>query len=296
MGQQTVYEEAAQTLEKLTGASVNGKQIERVCHHYGQQIEEQQQTDRVNQTIPKTYKQDELHYVLLDGGMLLTREDGWKEMKLCRIFSAKESVQVSKDRNYIAHSTYIGHLGNHKDFLAKVEHHTDNIGQKIIIADGAKWIWNWAEDVYPDSVQSLDFYHAKEHLCGFAECQFRELPQREEWIEQQSIRLLNDGVEEVIADLKILKSIGTKARKAKSALIRYYQYNCKRMMYKTYRDKGWLIGSGAIEAAHRHVIQQRMKLSGQRWTKKGAQQLANLRIAYKSNQWDKVHQLINKAA
>jgi hypothetical protein len=55
------------------------------------------------------------------------------------------------------------------------------------------------------------------------------------------------------------------------------------MQYKTFQEKGLLIGSGAIEAAHRTVIQQRLKLSGQRWTKIGAQQIVNLRIAYKSN-------------
>ena len=48
-----------------------------------------------------------------------------------------------------------------------------------------------------------------------------------------------------------------------------------------------------MEAAHRHVIQSRMKLSGQRWTIKGAQQVANLRVANKSDQWNEVIQLIN---
>jgi hypothetical protein len=38
------------------------------------------------------------------------------------------------------------------------------------------------------------------------------------------------------------------------------------MDYRRYRHNGWLIGSGPIEAAHRTVVQQRLKLSGQRWT------------------------------
>ena len=68
------------------------------------------------------------------------------------------------------------------------------------------------------------------------------------------------------------------------------------MKYKTYRKDGLLIGSGAMEAAHRHVIQHRMKLSGQRWTMKGAQKMANLRVAFKSNQWDHVVELTKMAA
>ena len=64
------------------------------------------------------------------------------------------------------------------------------------------------------------------------------------------------------------------------------------MRYKDYLGKGWLIGSGPMESAHRTVIQQRMKLSGQRWTLRGAQQMANLRVAQKSGNWRAVKNLI----
>lgn len=297
MGQQKVFDEAAQTIEKLTGTEVNAKQIERVCHHYGEILEQQQQLQMADpKASPQQYDADQPHYVMLDGGMLLTREDGWKEMKLCRIFSAAQPVQISKDRSYIAQSSYIGHLGSHKDFLQKVEYHTEILRQKIIIADGAKWIWNWAEDFYPDSIQILDFYHAKQHLCEFAEQHLRDTVEKQTWVEQQTTRLLDDQIQQVIADLKMLKPTTTKTRKIKATLIQYYESNSQRMKYKTFRERGWHIGSGAIEAAHRHVIQQRMKLSGQRWTIKGAQQVANLRMAFKSNQWNQVHQLINQAA
>jgi hypothetical protein len=86
---------------------------------------------------------------------------------------------------------------------------------------------------------------------------------------------------------------GPNAAKVKPTLIQYYKSNSKRMKYKTFKENGWLIGSGAIEAANRHVVQQRMKLSGQRWTIPGAQQLLNLRMAHKSNKWQEVHNAIN---
>ena len=79
-------------------------------------------------------------------------------------------------------------------------------------------------------------------------------------------------------------------------MVEYYTVNQNRMHYGTFKQKGLLIGSGPIEAAHRHVIQQRMKLSGQRWTIKGAQQIANLRVSIKSNQWKDVVELTKKAA
>lgn len=60
--------------------------------------------------------------------------------------------------------------------------------------------------------------------------------------------------------------------------------------------KGYLIGSGAIESAHRNVVQQRLKLSGQRWSVQGAQQIVNLRAYKKSDRWNEVVDFIKQAA
>ena len=79
-------------------------------------------------------------------------------------------------------------------------------------------------------------------------------------------------------------------------MVRYYESNQNRMHYDMYLQKGYMIGSGAIEAAHKNVVQQRLKLSGQRRSKEGAQQIVNLRACKKSNQWNNVVQLIKTAA
>jgi|GEM_PF-1564701 len=76
----------------------------------------------------------------------------------------------------------------------------------------------------------------------------------------------------------------------------YYETNRKRMRYRTFIDAGYMTGSGAVESAHRTVIQQRLKLSGQRWTTPGEQQVLSLRVAKYSNYWDKVRDLTRNAA
>ena len=78
----------------------------------------------------------------------------------------------------------------------------------------------------------------------------------------------------------------------KEKLLNYLTTNKKRINYGDYIKQGMLIGSGAIEAAHRNVLQKRLKLSDQRWTIKGAQQIANLRTCKKSNNWNEVKSLI----
>ncbi len=152
--------------------------------------------------------------------------------------------------------------------------------------------------MYPESLHILDYYHAKEHLCGFAETYFGEnKTAKNAWIDEQERLLLHEDTSLVIKNISALPKTGKRdAQRKRKELLQYYRSNLKRMNYKTYKQMGLLIGSGPIEAAHRHVIQQRMKRSGQRWTKQGIQQMANLRVASKSNQWDSVVNMIKMAA
>ena len=99
--------------------------------------------------------------------------------------------------------------------------------------------------------------------------------------------------EEVISNIEALPAKKQSQENSKAQLLQYYQSDKDRMDYKRYRTIGArLIGSGAIESAHRVVIQKRMKLSGQRWTKKRAQNMLTLRCTRLSGKWNKVIQLI----
>ena len=296
VGQQKVFSEASGLLKKVKGINISAQQIENVCHYYGGKLEEEIYQQIISGEASPKENDGKKYYAMLDGGMLLTREEKWKEMKLARVFSASELVSINETRNYIGESTYVAHLGNHKPFLQKVENEIDNKGEIIFIADGAKWIWKWVEAMYPESTQILDYYHAKQHLCQWAETAIKDAGQKENWIHAQCLWLFNNGIDTVIENIKQVKVNNPQVKKSRNVLIEYYTTNRNRMQYKTYKEHSLMIGSGPIEAAHRHVVQQRMKLSGQRWTIKGAQQIVNLRVAEKSNNWGKVIQIINKAA
>lgn len=298
VGQQEVFEEAAETIEKLLKIETNAKQIERVCHYYGEQLEVDFPLHQGNDTTAcRVAEVSEPSYVMMDGTMLLTREEKWKEAKVGRIFKAKSNVPINKGRKYITDSQYVAHLGGHEAFLEKLSSYTDSLRQKIFIGDGAVWIWNWVEAYYPECEQILDFYHAKEHLCDYAKDRFHDHEMMTSWIEAQTALLLDDRVEEVIEHIRSIP-LHAKKEEAESRrrLIGYYTTNLKRMRYRAFQEKGYAIGSGAIESAHRTIIQQRLKLSGQRWTKQGAQQILNLRTAKKSGQWNIVVSLTKRAA
>jgi hypothetical protein len=262
-------------------------------------VEEQQQqyaADKQEAPVLKLKEPQEPVYVMVDGSMVFTREEGWKEMKVGRLFNQSACIPIQEHRNQVMQSLYVCHFGDHKGFMNKWESYCESYKNKICIADGAKWIWNWVEDCYPQAVQILDYFHAVEKLGSYATLQYTDSVERNKWMELQQQRLRNNEANNIIEELQRSTSNNKEADKARTDVIRYYENNLGRMQYKTYLDKGYLIGSGAVEAAHRNVVQQRLKLCGQRWSVKGAQQIANLRASKKSNQWNIVINLINAAA
>ena len=138
-----------------------------------------------------------------------------------------------------------------------------------------------------------------QHLGSFAELYFKEHHVKKRWIAKQESLLYNSQVNKVIDNIKkLLQSCAdTATMNNGKQLIDYYDSNKNRMDYKYYRTIGaGIIGSGAIEAAQRTVVQKRLKMSGQRWSKQGAQNVLALRCANLSEQWNKVIELITTNA
>lgn len=296
LAQDHVFEDAEELLGAFLGVSVSAKQIQRVSEHYGEKLEDRDASlpvpeVAVNPGAPV--------YIAMDGSMIFTREDGWKEAKLGRIYAGDSRVAVQEGRTEILDSLYVCVVGSNTAFLEKFDPCVQPYGHKVFLGDGAKWIWNWVEDYYGQSVQILDFYHAVEKLGTYAALAYEDPHERRRWLELQQQRLKADGVLDVVGELKqraARRGESGEEGKALGDVIRYYESNLKRMLYGTFLQKGYLIGSGAIESAHRTVIQQRLKLSGQRWSIAGAQRIANLRACQKSNRWGDLIKKIKRAA
>ncbi len=296
LGQLMVYEEASKVIKKLLHVDISSPQIQRVCRFYGGLLDPLIERN-IEEYIPTLsgVSGDDRVYVMVDGSFLPARNKEWKEIKLGRIFNEQKIIPIHSKRKEVIESIYVSHMGSVDEFFPKLERHLVPYKNKVIIADGATWIWNWAEDNYPGALQILDFYHAKEKLVLFANHYFKDDEKRKNWIAQRSQDLKENRVEAVIEQVKSMRCKGEKAKEFKDKLIKYYIEHADRMMYKTYTDQGLLIGSGPVEAAHRSVLQQRMKLSGQKWSKEGANAIANLRCYYKSGAWEIIEKVIRAA-
>ena len=285
VGHLECYQKGNDILEKLLSVQVSASQVYRVTDIYGAQIGKT--TDPQERTLTPV-RENEVLYVEADGGMILTRQDSWKEVKVGRLFKSGDCIHASPKPGQISHSQYMAHLGNSKTFCQQMEDVIDAYevdgGSLVFISDGAQWIKNWIEDAYPKAISILDYYHAAEHLHQFAEKYFSDQKRRKQWTDRQKELILQSKVSVVIRNIKRLN-----ASKEALQLIDYYEANKSRMDYSRYTQIGaGIIGSGAIESAHRTVVQKRMKLSGQRWSSSGAQNMLNLRITSMNGRWDKI--------
>ena len=290
------YSISKELLSMYLDIDINEMQLHRVTTFYGEASEP---ILKATSSLHSLSNEKECLYAMADGSMLLTREEKWKETKLGRIFSAKNCLQIEGKTNTISKSQYVSHLGDSKTFIKKMEHVLDDYGsldeRLIFITDGAVWLRNWIEDAYPKAVAILDFYHAKEYLCTFAKDYFDDETERHNWVKEQETLLLESKTQQVIDEIYQLNK--SKQLSSGIKVIEYFSSNIKRMDYAHYKTIGkGLIGSGAIESAHRTVLQCRMKLSGQRWSKKGATKMIALRTLKMNDQWQKVVNLIKNVA
>jgi hypothetical protein len=231
-------------------------------------------------------------YIMNDGGMVPMRGKGqWNETKLGVVFRAENHLPSrSGKRGQITQARYAAHLGEQEDFKPQLEAAIEAekrapIEEYVWLGDGALGNWTLARTVCPQATQVLDFQHALEKAMTCEKVllgeQHPELPaKKSDW----EARLLSGDVDTSIATLmgKLGETSSSEQVAALDDLIRYYRNNQCRMRYDEYLRRGLLIGSGPVESGHRHVIQTRMKRSGQHWSLPGGKKMARLRAAYRT--------------
>lgn len=169
-----------------------------------------------------------------------------------------------------------------------------HIQARIALTDGCEALQQRMQHYFPEFTLILDFIHANEYLWKAANSLFGEqAPQRNPWVEKQTLSILSGHTDQVIALLRTLaqQSKRTKAqRQALETAANYFQRNLAFMRYHDYLTKGWPIASGVIEGACRHLVKDRCELSGMRWSQDGAENLLRLRAVAENGDWDDYHQ------
>lgn len=285
LGSLTVFNQVPELLENLLGIQANQSQTYRVCQTLSLALDEQQLSSPSAELARQQGQPQQVVYGMVDGSMLFT-DQGWQETKLGRVFAAQTGPTGSK-RPAIESSEYVAHRGHYLGFTPDFERllPPHSPAKKVFITDGAEWIGRWLSATYPMATHILDYFHVVEKLAMAA----KELPIGKAWLRTQQQHLLADQSQQVEANVALLKHLSEREREKLGA---YLSSNRHRMRYGSYRQAGLLIGSGPIEAAHRTVLQVRMKRSGQRWVNQGCDNMIRLRVAYKSDKFHLVTDLL----
>jgi len=178
------------------------------------------------------------------------------------------------------------------------------IERMAISMDGARWIWDLADKEFPFAVQIVDWYHAKQHLYNIINSLYGDNKKKEAVIFAEkcldllyigNIKDLEEFIRLKIIEMNIIDTMYDFMQIQTE--IEYFKKNEKRMKYSLFKDKGYPIGSGIIEATCKQLVQLRLKRNGMKWKKEGAHCILQLRCHYLGNRWDEVKKIIwNQAA
>ena len=256
-------------------------------------------------------------YIMPDGSMIHTRDKAeqggsWHEDKLGIVFSS-EFMELKSEINGVKHykinkMEYVNYFGG-VDIFQKLLFATairNGYGEHkstVFISDGAKWIANMRELLFPDAIHILDFWHLCQYIYDFAKLLYNNKKEKyEKWVENIKDNLLNGNKDDVLQEiLNKEKSLASKRNlKLKDGtnykigtLSNYIRANYDKINYLDYRKKGLYIGSGHIESGNKTVVQERCKRAGMRWNINSAQNILSLRVKLKSNLWYQVYDIVS---
>jgi len=270
----------------------------RVKEHYGVLIPIsalRQQTLRHGRAItaladPQKAKAATQLITEMDGSMIPVMEPGrghdrrkakslfWREVKLC-CARAVGSVQTRYEAT-LGNATTAGWLWQELARSSGLNSKTRVHG----LGDGARWIMEQFTSNFGEQGDYLvDFYHVSDYL---AAAQRQVCPgQAQPWLHRQQERLLNDQLGKVLRTLRPHQEPPGVQEAPVQAAYRYLSERAGHLDYQTARQNDLPIGSGEIESGHRHVVQQRLKLSGCWWKETNAGAMLNLRVARANDLW-----------
>jgi hypothetical protein len=301
---QDSYQEAEDSILRAYDIKVNDDTVRQVTNYIGNLVFERdcrfaesafQKLCSGKMEFPKTKKRGVL-YIETDGAAVNTRVkdangSSWRENKLGMVFSS-DNIHSWTDKHgdkqrQIQKREYTSYIGSVDEFKKHLFACALNNGyglyeKTVLLSDGATWIRNMREEIFPDAQQILDYFHLCENVNDFAKyCFGMEESQHKSWA-SEICQLLKDSKWPHV--LEILKKI-KKPPQCTVDLYGYISNNANHIDYADYSSKGYFIGSGAIEGGNKSVLHQRLKQSGMRWNTATAQCLLSLRTKYKSGLW-----------
>jgi len=301
VGAMVSFQEGSELLTELAGVALDAKQVERTAEALGKEIaEDERQHSEPSDMLPLP----QTLYLGMDGtgiplraeelaGRIGKQPDGSAktgEVKLCTIWSAEsldEEGTPIRDAGSVTYSAALESASAldtaavRAPFAERVWREATrrrfcHAPRRVVLGDGALWIWNIAADQFPDATQIVDRYHAKQHLSDLGKVLYGLThPRATEWAERRKEELDTGKFQALLQAIRHQIPHSEEARRC----LHYFQTNRDRMRYPEFHAQGLCTSTGVVEAGCKVAIGTRLKRAGMHWTVRGSNAIIALRCA-----------------
>ncbi len=311
VGSEAPFDQGRRQIKLLAGLEVTTKAVERTAEMIGGDIAEGERKEiqrAVQLDLPVIVGEPiPILYIEMDGtgipvvkketvgrqGRTEGRPAHTREVKLGCVFTQttwdKEGYPIRDPDS----TTYTGAIENADEFGKRIyleawQRGWSRAAKKVVLGDGAEWIWNNADEHFPGAIQIVDLYHARQHLWDVA----RKLHPNDDknqkaWMRTHQKRLLDKGkIEKLVLALRSTVSTNPDVVDKLRIEADYFEKNAARMRYPKFRRQHLFVGSGVIEAGCKTVIGSRLKQSGMFWTVRGANAIIALRCCHLNGRFE----------
>jgi hypothetical protein len=319
VGAMVSFEEGYELLTELAGVNVPTKHVERAAEALGREVAEDER--RVFEPPAANEPMAPTLYLGMDGtGVPVRKEelvdragkqpDGsakTREVKLVTVWSAEgrdEQGTAVRDEGSISYSAAIESAAQKdtdtlpSEFALRVQREATRRGferaaRRVVLGDGAKWIWNLTSEHFPNAIQIVDRFHAKQHLSDVAKSIYgagSDLCNK--WARDRHDELDAGDMKALLASLRVHSPKDDEARKC----VDYIEANRERMRYAEFRAAGLCTSTGVVEAGCKTAVGTRCKRAGMHWTVAGVDAILALRCCQISGRFEDFWERRSEAA
>ena len=304
VGQEAPFDHGREQMKVLADLEVTAKSVERTAEALGADIAEREQ-EEILKALPSNLpvaagEPIPILYVQMDGtgvpvvkketvgrqGKIEGQPAHTREVKLGCVFTQTTWDPEGYPTRAPDSTTYTGAVETTEEFGRRLYQEVGKRGGsrallRVVMGDGAEWIWNLAALHFPGAIYIVDLYHARQHLWDLARRLYpNDEGKQKGWTKLHQKRLLDMGkIEKLVGVLRTIKSSNSEVAEKIRTEAHYFQRNAERMRYTQFRRQHLFVGSGVIEAGCKTVVASRLKRSGMFWTVRGANAILALRCA-----------------